>query len=126
KAFVDSLFQVVSFATSTGFTLTHYTTWPNFILVFLLLGAFIGGCARSTAGGMKVARFILLFKQGVREINRLIHPSAEIPIKMGGKTVPDRVVQAVWGFFSAYVTVFAIAFLGMLATGMDTLSAFTA
>lgn len=123
---VRAVFQVVSIGTSTGFTLSDYSIWPSFIPMFLLLGAFIGGCAGSTTGGMKVIRFILLAKQGLREISRLIHPSAEIPIKIGGKRVPDRVVQAVWGFFAAYVTVFAVMFLILLGTGMDEISAFSA
>ena len=77
----------------------------------LLLGSFVGGCAGSTTGGMKVVRFILLAKQGSREISRLVHPNAEIPIKMGGKVIPDRVIQAVWGFFAVYITIFVAMFL---------------
>ncbi len=57
---------------------------------------------------MKVMRVLLLYRQGVREIKRLVHPNAEVPVKLGGKTVPPRVVEAVWGFFAVYVVVFAI------------------
>ena len=125
-AAIKALFQVVSIGTTTGFTTTDYSIWPSFLPMFLLLGSFVGGCAGSTTGGMKIVRFILLAKQGTREISRLVHPNAEIPIKMGGKVIPDRVVQAVWGFFSVYVTMFAILFLVMLSTGLDELSSFSA
>ncbi|AWN14729.1 TrkH family potassium uptake protein [Salinisphaera sp. LB1] len=125
-AVIKALFQVLSIGTTTGFTTTDYTIWPSFIPMFLLLGGFIGGCAGSTTGGMKTVRFILLAKQGTREISRLVHPNAEIPIKMGGKVIPDRVVHAVWGFFSVYVTVFALMFLILLATGLNELTSFSA
>lgn len=125
-ALIKALFQVLSIGTTTGFTTTDYTIWPSFLPMFLLLGGFVGGCAGSTTGGMKTVRFILLAKQGIREINRLIHPNAEIPIKMGAKVIPDRVVHAVWGFFSVYVTVFAVMFLILLGTGLNELTAFSA
>ncbi|MGB7756153.1 MAG: TrkH family potassium uptake protein [Salinisphaera sp.] len=125
-AVIKALFQVLSIGTTTGFTTTDYTIWPSFLPMFLLLGSFIGGCAGSTTGGMKVVRFILLAKQGTREISRLVHPNAEIPIKMGGKVIPDRVVHAVWGFFSVYVTVFAVIFLILLSTGLNELTSFSA
>ncbi len=125
-AVVKAMFMVVSIGTTTGFTTADYAIWPGFLPMLLLLGSFVGGCAGSTTGGMKVMRFILLAKQGTREINRLVHPNAEIPIKIGGKVVSDRVVQAVWGFFSVYITVFVIMFLILLATGLDELTAFSA
>jgi trk system potassium uptake protein TrkH len=126
NAVIKSMFQVVSIGTTTGFTTTDYSLWPSFLPMFLLLGSFVGGCAGSTTGGMKVVRFILLAKQGTREISRLVHPNAEIPIKMGGKVIPDRVIQAVWGFFAVYITVFVVMFLVLLATGLDELTAFSA
>ncbi|MGD8910674.1 MAG: potassium transporter TrkG, partial [Chromatiales bacterium] len=87
------LFQAVSIGTTTGFTTADYSLWPGFISILLLFSSFIGGCAGSTGGGIKVVRFLLLIRQGVREIYRLIHPNAEIPIRIGGKTVPWRVVE---------------------------------
>ncbi|RJS91246.1 TrkH family potassium uptake protein [Salinisphaera sp. Q1T1-3] len=125
-ASLKAWFQVLSIGTTTGFTTGDYSVWPRFVPVFLLLGSFIGGCAGSTTGGMKVVRFILLAKQGTREINRLVHPNAEIPIKMGSKVIPDRVVHAVWGFFSVYVTMYALMFLVLLATGLNELTSFSA
>ncbi len=119
-------FQSVSFMTTSGFTSTDYSRWPVFVQVLLLFSAFIGGCAGSTAGGLKVIRVILLYKQGVREILRLIHPQAEIPVKVSRVPVPTRVVEAVWGFFALYVVSFAIIMLLMMAVGLDQITAFSA
>ena len=80
----------------------------------------------STGGGMKVIRILLILKQGLREIQRLIHPSAVIPIKLGSTLVPDKVIDSVWGFFAMYVMVFLALLLAMLATGMDVITAFSA
>ena len=124
--FVNGLFQAVSIATTTGFTTTEFAAWPAAIPVLLIFSSFIGGCAGSTAGGIKVIRWFLIYKQGVREISRLIHPSAEIPVKLGNKAVPYRVVDAVWGFFSVYMIVFAIMMMAMMATGLDQVTAFSA
>ncbi|HSN71262.1 MAG TPA: potassium transporter TrkG, partial [Steroidobacteraceae bacterium] len=77
EAFFKGLFQVVSVHTTTGFTTADFSLWPGLLPVLLLFTAFIGGCANSTAGGMKVVRWLLIGKQGAREVRRLIHPSAE-------------------------------------------------
>ncbi|MES1942634.1 TrkH family potassium uptake protein [Salinisphaera sp. PC39] len=125
-ALIKSIFQVMSIGTTTGFTTADYSVWPSFLPMMLLLGSFVGGCAASTAGGIKVVRFTLLLKQGLREVNRLVHPSAEMPIKLGGRLIPSQVSQAVWGFFSVYVGLYIVMFLSMLALGMDELTAFSA
>jgi trk system potassium uptake protein TrkH len=120
------LFQAVSIGTTTGFTTTEYFVWPGFLPVMLLFVSFIGGCAGSTGGGMKVIRFLLLVKQGHRETVRLIHPNAQIPVKVGNKAMPDRVVSAIWGFFAAYVGSFVVIMLFLMATGLDQITAFSA
>jgi len=125
-AIVNGLFQAVSIATTTGFTTADFSAWPTAIPVLLIFASFVGGSAGSTAGGIKVIRWLLVYKQGVREIVRLVHPSAEIPVKLGNKAVPYRVVDAVWGFFSIYVIVFAGMMLAMMATGLDQVTAFSA
>ena len=122
----QGLFQTVSIATTTGFATTNYSLWPVFIPVLLLFMSFIGGCAGSTGGGMKVIRVLLILKQGIREVKRLVHPNATFIIKVGKSPLPDNVVEAVWGFFSAYVFVFVILMMVMLATGMDQVTAFSA
>ena len=125
-AIVNGLFQAVSIATTTGFTTADFSMWPTAVPVLLIFASFVGGSAGSTAGGIKVIRWLLVYKQGVREIVRLVHPSAEIPVKLGNKAVPYRVVDAVWGFFSIYVIVFAGMMLAMMATGLDQVTAFSA
>ncbi|MCZ6560053.1 MAG: TrkH family potassium uptake protein [Gammaproteobacteria bacterium] len=123
---INGLFQAVSIATTTGFTTADYSAWPGAVPVLLIFASFIGGSAGSTAGGIKVMRWLLIFKQGAREIARLVHPSAEIPVKLGNHAVPFRVVDAVWGFFSVYIIVFGIMLLGMMMTGLDQVTAFSA
>ncbi|USD65267.1 TrkH family potassium uptake protein [Vibrio sp. SCSIO 43136] len=126
EAFDQALFQTVSISTTAGFTTTSFSEWPLFLPVLLLFSSFIGGCAGSTGGGMKVIRILLLTLQGARELKRLVHPRAVYTIKVGGSALSQRVVDAVWGFFSAYALVFVMCMLGLIATGMDELSAFSA
>ncbi len=125
-AFTQGLFQVVSVATTTGFTTAEFYFWPPFLEILLLFTSFVGGCAGSTGGGIKVIRFLLLIKQGLREIGRLIHPSAQMPVRIGGKSVNHRVVDAVWGFFSLYVASFTFMYLALAATGLDLMTSFSA
>jgi trk/ktr system potassium uptake protein len=126
EALSKGVFHVVSIATTTGFTTDSFSNWPGGLPMLLIFSSFIGGCAGSTAGGMKVVRWLLLYKQGMREIKRLVHPSAEIPVKLGDKAVDARVVESVWGFFAVYVVVLATLILILLATGLDPTTAFAA
>lgn len=125
-AFRHGLFEVVSVATTTGFGVADFSQWPSVLPFTLFLAAFVGGCAGSTGGGMKVIRILLILKQGIREIKRLVHPSAIIPVKLGGRSVPDRVIEAVWGFFSVYLMLFVVMLIGLLATGLDQVTAWSA
>jgi trk system potassium uptake protein TrkH len=125
-AFDQALFQSVSISTTAGFATTSFADWPTLLPMLLIFASFIGGCAGSTGGGMKVVRVVLLYLQGLREMNKLVHPKAIFSIKLGRKVLPDRVVEAVWGFFSAYAAVFVICMLLLLAAGMDDITAFTA
>ena len=118
--------QAVSIVTTTGFTLSEFHLWPSFIPILLIVLSTAGGCAGSTAGGMKIIRIMLLFHQGIREISQLVHPSALIPIKLGGKPVSDNVINAVWGFLSLYIFSFTVLLILMLATGADLLTSFSA
>ena len=122
----QALFQAVSMSTTAGFATDNFSTWPLFLPILLIFSSFIGGCAGSTGGGMKVVRVFLLYLQGVRELNRLVHPRAIYSIKLGRKALPDKVVEAVWGFFSAYALVFIIIMLALMGTGMDNITAFSA
>ncbi|MCB1734142.1 MAG: potassium transporter [Gammaproteobacteria bacterium] len=126
EAVLGGVFQAVSIGTTTGFTTAQYHMWPGFLPVLLLFVSFIGGCSGSTGGGMKVIRVLLLVKQGKREILRLIHPNAMIPVKVGGKPLGENVISAVWGFFALYVAVFSLMLLAMMALGLDQVTAFSA
>lgn len=118
--------QAVSIGTTAGFTTDNFTVWPVFLPMLLIFASFIGGSAGSTGGGLKVIRVLLLFRQGVRELNRLVHPKGVFSVKYGSRPLPDRVVQAVWGFFAAYALVFVCIMLAFIATGLDDYSAFGA
>jgi trk system potassium uptake protein TrkH len=123
---VQGAVQAISIVTTTGFTTTEFHLWPTFIPMLLILLSTAGGCAGSTAGGMKIIRVMLLFRQGMREISQLVHPNALIPIKLGGKPVSDNVINAVWGFLSLYIFSFSVLLILMLATGIDLTTAFSA
>lgn len=126
SALDQAMLQAVSISTTAGFATTDFSVWPTFLPIMLIFSSFIGGCASSTGGGLKVVRVCLLFLQGKREVDRLIHPKAVYAVKFGERAMPDRVVEAVWGFFSAYAVVFVIIMIGLIGTGLDNLSAFTA
>lgn len=126
EALDQAMFQAVSISTTAGFATTSFAVWPLFLPLLLIFASFVGGCASSTGGGLKVVRVLLLFRQGIRELNRLVHPRAVYSVKLGSRPVSTRVVEAVWGFFSAYALVFVVIMLGLLATGLDGLTAFSA
>ena len=118
-----SAFQVVSIMTTTGFATADYEVWPiigQYLLVFLM---FIGGCAGSTGGGMKVARILLLFKHAHVQLFRLIHPRAIRLVKLGNTPVDREVMQSILGFFALFMGVFVVASFLMAASGMDLVSA---
>jgi trk system potassium uptake protein len=126
ESLTKAVFQSVSIGTTTGFTSTDFSAWPGALPVLLILASFIGGCAGSTAGGMKVLRWLLIFKQGWRELARLLHPNAMMTVRLGERGVPTRVTEAIWGFFSVYVVVFCILMAIMMFIGLDQVTAFSA
>ncbi len=125
-AILRGIFEVVSVATTTGFATADFASWPHVLPFLLFVIAFVGGCAGSTGGGMKVIRMLLIYKQGMREVKRIIHPNAVLQVKLGRKPVPDRVLEAVWGFFSVYMFMFVFMLMALLATGLDQVTAWSA
>ena len=119
-------FQVVSIHTGTGYTTTGFSHWPGAMPALLMLLTFIGGCAGSTTGGMKVIRWLLVFRQGIAELKRLVHPSAEIPLKLGDRAIPQRVIIGVAGFFAMYCIVFGVLMLALMMLGLDQVTAWSA
>jgi trk system potassium uptake protein TrkH len=122
----DSTFEVVSVVTSTGYGTVDFTHWPNFLPLLLIMISFIGGCGGSTAGGMKVIRLLLMVQQGIREVRGLLHPHANLPVRLGGRVIDIRMIQGVWGYFTMYMTTFALLTLLMIYAGLDEKSAFAA
>jgi trk system potassium uptake protein TrkH len=126
EAFRYGALQAISHQTTTGFVTANFSVWPDAVPVLLLLSAFIGGCAGSTAGGMKIIRWQLVLKQGVRELKRLVHPSAELPVKYADKPVPIQVLAAVTGFFAMYLVLFGLMMLLLMSFGIDQITAWSA
>jgi len=114
-----SAFQAVSIMTTTGFATADYEKWPvlaQYILVSLM---FVGGCAGSTGGGIKVARILLLAKHAIVQLFRLIHPRAVRLVKLGSQPVSDEVMQSILGFFALFIATFVIGSMLLAAVGMD-------
>ena len=120
------IFQLVSIMTTTGFTTTDFNSWPTFLPFFLIFLSFFGACAGSTGGGIKIGRMLIMAQQGIREVYRLIHPNALLPIKIQNQRIPDRVADAIWAFFGVYLAVFYIMVLLLLASGLDFVTAWSA
>lgn len=118
-----SIFQVSSIMTTTGFGTADFELWPVVAQYILVLLMFVGGCAGSTGGGMKVARILLLFKHAQVQVFRLIHPRAIRLVKLGNRPVDKEVLQAILGFFALFIGIFVIGSLLVAASGMDLVSA---
>jgi trk system potassium uptake protein TrkH len=125
-AFRHALFNVVSITTTTGFVTENYETWPAIIPVWLLFASCITCSTGSTGGGIKMFRTLLLVRQARRELKLLVHPSAVIPIRIGGVAIPDRVAYSVLAFIFLYFGTILLLTFGMLATGLDLVSSFSA
>ena len=125
-SFRHASFQAASILTTTGFSSHNFAVWPFLAQFILLVLMFVGGCTGSTGGGIKCFRIMLLFKQGYREIYRMIHPHAVVPVKLGGKSVSARIVEGVWGFFFLYFFLFALNTLVMTLLGSDLVTAISA
>lgn len=126
RAFLNTVFTIVSMSTTTGLTTTNFSIWPLFLPFIIIFLALMGGCAGSTSGGLKIVRCLLLKNQGKRELNRLIHPKAIWAIKLGDEAVPEYLMQAVWGFVAFFIALYIILLLALLATGLDFTTAFGA
>jgi len=122
----QALFQTISIATTTGFASTNYSQWPFILPILLIFASFIGACAGSTGGGIKVVRVLLMFKLAMKEIKKFIHPNAQINIKLNHRSVTEDTLVSVWGFFSLYVIAFIIILIALMFTGLDQVSAFSA
>jgi trk system potassium uptake protein TrkH len=107
----DSAFTVSSIITTTGFVTADFDKWDTAAKITLVLLMFVGGCAGSTAGGIKVIRVLIIFRTILQDIFRMVHPRAVIPLKIGGRVVSEGVRLAALGLFAAWVAIFAAATL---------------
>ncbi|GFO98190.1 cation transporter [groundwater metagenome] len=119
-------FQVVSILTTTGFSSTDFSQWPESTKLILLLLMFVGGSAGSTGGALKVVRVVLLMKYGAREIYKSIHPKMVRPIRLGDTVIPEDVMQAIFSFFILYLLVFVGSSLVLSMLGLDFMSSISA
>lgn len=122
----ESLFQVVSIITTTGFITDDYEIWPFSTQIILLLLMVVGGCASSTSGGVKNARILIVFKHISAEMKKILHPRGVFPVKVENKTVPDQIVSNVIAFIALYIIIFIFGVLSMSLLGLDFESAVSA
>ncbi len=115
----QALFHVVSLITTTGYVTSDYENWAPFsrMLFFILL--FIGGCAGSTGGGIKIIRHYLLYKNSQLELKRLVHPRAVIPVRINGKAIRPEIISNVQAFFLFYILIFIFASIILSILGLD-------
>ncbi len=115
----NGFFQVISITTTTGYATTNYGEWPSLARIILFFLMFLGGSGSSTSGAMKQIRIIILIKFAVREIKKVLHPSAVIPLRLGGKLIPEEMVQNVIGFSILYLFIFFFSSLAIGSLGLD-------
>ncbi|MGO1468766.1 MAG: TrkH family potassium uptake protein [Tissierella sp.] len=121
----DSFFQVSSIITTTGYSTADFNLWPSFSKGILLILMLIGGSAGSTAGGIKVIRILVMFKLIKREILKIFHPRAVIPIKNDGHTLSNDVIAGIYSFIALYIVIFAFSTLAISLEGVDLVTAST-
>ncbi|MCP4727827.1 MAG: TrkH family potassium uptake protein [bacterium] len=119
----DSVFQTFSIGTTTGYGTADYEKWSSVSQFLLFMLMFIGGCAGSTGGGMKIVRIMLLLKYGIAELKKMIHPDAVVPVRFNNRPVSQDVVTKILGFFLLFVLLFVLSTLIMTMMGLDLLTA---
>ena len=119
KSFRDSIFQIVSIVTTTGYVSADYTQWTPFLTLLLFIFMFIGGSAGSTAGGVKIVRHIILLKNSFLELKRQLHPSAVIPVRLNDKAISQNITFNVLAFIMIYISIFAIGSILVSLCGLD-------
>ena len=126
EALRHAAFNVASIISTTGFSTTDFAAWPTVACIILVLLMFIGACAGSTGGGMKVSRFIILIKGARKEIKSMIHPRRVQKVKVDSREVESEVVRSVNAYIAVYVIVFAVSTLLIAFNCKDVVTSFTA
>ncbi len=119
-------FNLVSIATDCGFASTDFGAWPMFAPMWMLFLSCVAASSGSTGGGLKMIRAVLMYRQGIRELERQLHPAARLPVKIGTHAVPNQIVFAVQAFVMMYIATVVTMTLVLLASGLDFVSAFSA
>jgi len=119
KSFRDSLFQIISLITTTGYVSADYTSWtPGLTMLFFIL-MFLGASAGSTSGGIKIIRHLVFFKNSLLEFKRIIHPRAVVPLKLNGSIVAPRIMTHIIIFLLLYMILFVIGSIVVSIMGLD-------
>ncbi|MFZ5646826.1 MAG: TrkH family potassium uptake protein [Bacillota bacterium] len=126
KAARESLFQVTSIMTTTGYATADFDQWPPLSKMVLLILMFVGGCAGSTGGAIKVSRILIMFKGISRQITKLLHPQAVIPLRVGKDIISQDVLDNVQTFFFLYFIILGAAVLFVASLGVDLISSISA
>lgn len=126
KALTDAAFQVASIITTTGYSTADFNLWPSTSKTILVMLMFVGACAGSTGGGIKVSRFVIMFKTVVKELRSYIHPKSIQKIKMDDKPVPHEVVRSINVYGITFITIFAASVFLVSLDGKDLITNFTA
>jgi len=121
-----AFFQVATIITTTGYATTDFNLWPSFSKVILVVLMFVGACAGSTGGGMKVARLVILAKASYHDMRKMLHPNAVSTVRFEGKTLSDKEVRSVHLYLTMYVCVFTVSLLLLSLEGFDLVTTFTA
>jgi trk system potassium uptake protein TrkH len=119
-------FQSVSIVTTTGFATADFDAWPAFSRALLFALMFVGGCAGSTGGSVKVVRAMIVVKKLVVDLKRLVQPNAVLPVRIGRRAIPEEVVTSVTTFLILFMTLFAAGGLLLAMLGLDLVSAYSA
>ena len=121
-----ALFQVSSIITTTGYATADFNTWPAFSKAILVILMFVGACAGSTGGGMKVARVVILVKTSFCDMRRMLHPNAVATVRFEGKPIGEKNIRSVHLFLTVYLIVFTVSCLLLSLEEMDLVTTFTA
>ena len=126
EAVRTAFFQVSSIITTTGYGTTDFNLWPTYSRILLLLLMFVGGCAGSTAGGLKVSRVIIFFKAARQDLNKMLHTHAVTAIRFEGKPLDEKTLQGVHNYFNVYMLLIMLSTVLVSLDGFDMITTFTA
>ncbi len=121
-----AFFQVASIITTTGFATADFNAWPEFSRAILVILMFVGACAGSTGGGVKVARVVILCKTSLGDMRKMLHPNAVTTVRFEGKPLTDRTIRSVHLFLTVYILIFTVSVLLLSLDRFDLTTTFTA